>query len=96
MKLNFNFKIKSLDGKEIPGADANKLLADTLAGLNKGNHMKLYDWAIRLFRGEALEIDDTDAMVLKALVEESGLVILVKKPVLDVIEKGLKPKEKWA
>jgi hypothetical protein len=94
MKLNFNFKIKDLSGKEIDNAYANKLLADMLSGLNSGNSAKLYDWALRAYRGEALEIDDTDGMVLKELVEKSALVVLVKKPLLDVIEKGLKPKEK--
>lgn len=94
MKLNFNFKIKDLAGKEIPNAEANKLLADMLSGLNTGNSTKLYDWALRIYRGETLEIDDTDGMVLKELVDKSALVVLVKKPLLDVIDKGLKPREK--
>lgn len=95
MKLNFNFKIKDLDQKEIPGADANKLLANTLSQQNQGNSMKLYDWALRLWRGEALEIDDTDAMVLKELIDKSQvLTVMAKKPLIDIIDKGLRPKDK--
>lgn len=94
MKLNFNFKVKDLSGKEIEGAEANKLLANTLSMLNKGNSMKLYDWAVKLWNGKPLEIDDTDGEVLQELVKNSEtLTVLAKKPMLDVIEEGLKPKK---
>lgn len=94
MKLNFNFKIKDLDGKVIEKADANKLLADMISGLNRGNSMKLFDWASKLWNGKHLEIDDTDARVLRELIDTSDkIVILVKAPLLDLIDKELNSKK---
>ncbi len=94
MKLSFNFKIKNLEGKAIEGAEANKLLANMLSSMNKGNSMKLYDWATKLWNGKSLEIDDTDARVLKELIDTSeALTVIVKVPLIEVIEKELNPKK---
>lgn len=88
MKLNLNWNLKGLDGKELAGNNAGKILANALAGMNKGNAIKLHDWALKLYNGTALEIDDTDADVLLALVETSEyLTVLAKAPIIEYIKK---------
>lgn len=88
MKLNLNWNLKGLDGKELVGNNAGKILANALAGHNKGNSIKLHDWALKLYNGTALEIDDTDSDVLIALIESSEfLTVLSKAPMIEYIKK---------
>lgn len=88
MKLNLNWNLKGLDGKELAGNNAGKILANALAGQNKGNSIKLHDWALKLWNGTALEIDDTDAEVLVALIEASEmLTVLAKAPLIEYVKK---------
>lgn len=88
MKLDFNFQFKGLDNKEMTGASAGKILSQILASQNKGNSIKLYDWALKLFNDTPLEIDDTDADVLVALIENTeALTVMAKVPLVNYIKK---------
>lgn len=95
MKLNFNFKIKSLDGKEIPNSDsANKLLANVLSQMNKGNSIKMYDWALKLWNSGELEIDDTDSHILEGIIDSTEfLTVLSKVPMMNEIKKKRESKK---
>lgn len=87
MKLDFNFNLRGLDGQEFK-ENAGQLLSTVLANLNKGNSTKLFDWALKLYNKQPLEIDDTDADVLKELIESTEhLTILSKAQMIKVIEK---------
>jgi hypothetical protein len=81
MKLNFNFQLKGLDGKQVAGDDnhAGKVLANALSLSNKGNAIKLYDWALKLFNKQTIEVDDTDFSVLFAFVETSEFMFVICK-----------------
>lgn len=95
MKLNFNFRIKNLNGEEIQGNNglANKILGDLLASQGKGNSIKLLDWALKVWNGEDLEIDDTDSDVLYAIIDTSeSITALAKAPILKYI-KSVKEKK---
>jgi len=89
MKINLNWNLKGLDGKEITqGANAGKNLANALASQNTGNSIKLYDWSLKLWNGTALEIDDTDTEVLISLVEANQmLTVLGKAQIIEHIKK---------
>lgn len=94
MKLNFNWNLKGLDGKEMVNNNAGKVLANALAAQNKGNSIKLHDWALKLWNGNAIEVDNTDVDVLLALIEESEfLTVLGKAPMIEYIKK-VKEKQK--
>jgi len=54
MKLNFNFNLTDLDGKELEGANAGKLLANTLIQQTKGDAVKYWEWALALNKGDIL------------------------------------------
>lgn len=87
MILDFNFNFKNFDGSDLN--HAGKTLANLLAGLNKGNSYKLYDWAQKVYNNEKLEIDKTDSEILEALIEASEfLTVLGKVQLLDVIKKS--------
>jgi len=88
MKLNLNWNLKSLDGKEIENVKAGKTLANALSSQNKGNSVKLYDWSLKLWNGKDLEIDDTDADVLVAIIDTSEfLTVLSKAQIIEYIKK---------
>lgn len=96
MKLNFNFQIKGLDGKKFEGDQnsASKILATTLAQINTGNSIKLWDWAQKLWNKQIIEIDDTDGKVLEALIEKTeNLPAMTKAQLLDYLEEQSKPKK---
>ena len=95
MKLDFNFQVKALDGKDIQGegGSAGKILGGFLSAQNKGNSIKLYDWALKTWNATPLEIDDTDADVLIGLIETTEmLTVLAKVPLMEYI-KSVKAKK---
>jgi hypothetical protein len=91
MKLNLNFNLKGLDGNEIPNTNAGKLLAEEISRTNQGNSIKLFDWAVKLWNENEIELDSTDAEVLKALIEKStNLTVLSKAQLLRSLQEEKK------
>lgn len=90
MKLNFDFEIKNLKGEPFPNSNAGEILSNFLAQLNKGNSLKLWDWAQKIYKKEELEIDRTDAEVLQGLIETSeSLPNITKAQIIEVIKKEM-------
>lgn len=88
MKLNFNFNLTDLDGKELEAANAGKLLANTLIQQTKGDAVKYWEWALALNKGEILDLDSSDQETLKNFVKDSETItILAKAQVLNVFKK---------
>jgi hypothetical protein len=88
MKLDFNFNLTDLDGKDIENANAGKLLANTLAQQAKGDALKFWEWALALNKGEIVDLDSSDQTVLKNFIKESdALAILAKGQLLQVFNK---------
>jgi hypothetical protein len=69
-KIDLNFRLKSLKGEEIQGevGEANKVVAEALYH-SGSDSLKFASWAIDLYAGKVIELDDTDRDVLKAFVE---------------------------
>lgn len=89
MKLNLNYQIKDLTGKPIDGENANasKALAGALAGANKGNAIKLMDWALKFWACKIVELEKTDKEFLEAFVETcETLTALGKVSILNSIK----------
>jgi len=79
MKVNLNKQFKALNGEELKGLTMGQMLAEALSQSNKGNSIKLYNWALKFYNKEEVEMDDTDFEVLKGLVETNeGLNNLFK------------------
>jgi hypothetical protein len=93
MKLNFNFILLDLEGKELIERDgskvnAGKLLANSLVQQTKGDAIKYFEWALALNKGETLDLDTSDQDVLKSFIKNSEtIIILAKGPLLQVFTK---------
>ncbi|NOS67890.1 MAG: hypothetical protein HOO67_06045 [Candidatus Peribacteraceae bacterium] len=84
-KLNLDCPVRSLANEPIPGSHLGKLLADALAmsADGKAPPLKYWGWAVRLFAGEELFLDETDSAILETFVtSHGGLVVLVKAQIL--------------
>lgn len=89
MKLNLNYQIKDLAGKPVAGegANASKALAGALASANKGNAIKLMDWALKFWECKTVQLDKTDKEFLEAFVETcETLTALAKVSLLNSIK----------
>lgn len=87
MKLNLNFNLKDLQGQEIQDANAGKAIASALAQESKGDALKFWDWATKLYKGIELDLDASDAETLKNFVKNNeSLTILLKGQVLPLFK----------
>jgi hypothetical protein len=88
MKLDFNFDFVGLDEVAFEGGNAGKLLAGALAGATKGDSLKFWDWAKKLFKGEILDLDKSDQETLKTFVKDSeSFTVLAKAQILEAFIK---------
>jgi len=88
MKLDFNFNLTDLDGKEIENANAGKLLANTLVQQAKGDALKFWEWALALNKGEIIDLDTSDQTTIKSFIKDSeSLSVLAKGQLLEVFKK---------
>lgn len=91
MKLDFNFNLIGLDGKEIENENVGKTLARNLSSVAEGDSLKFMDWARKIYNGTELDLDPSDVQTLKAFVEKSQyLNNLSKSMILEVINKANK------
>lgn len=88
MLLNFNFHLVGLDGVEIKNGEAGKIIASALANSTKGDPLKYWDWANKLYRGESLDLDPSDVAKLKTFIEsDEGFTMLAKAQFFEVFDK---------
>ena len=79
MKLNFNFDFSGLDGQFFENGNAGKTLAAALANSNKGDALKFWEWAKKLYQGEVLDLDKSDQETLKSFISESASFTVLSK-----------------
>ena len=88
MKLNFNFNLVDLDGKEIDNANAGKLIANSLVQQSKGDALKFWEWALSLNKGTVLDLDTSDQGTFKSFIKDHEyLPILTKAQILHKLQK---------
>lgn len=88
MKLNFNFNLTDLDGKEIEKGNVGKILANTLVNQSKGDVLKFWEWALSLNKGDIIDLDTSDQEVLKTFIKDTELLpVLTKAQLLGVFSK---------
>jgi hypothetical protein len=89
MNIEMNIPITGLDGQPIEGSHAGKTLATVLVSQPEGEVIKLYDWALKLYNGQPIELDRADKEYLVNFIKKSpALTLLVKKQLLDVCANG--------
>lgn len=86
-KIDLDFLLKDLEGKEIEGAHAGQIAANQLAGAqNTKEPLKFFGWAQKLYSGASIELEGEDAKTFETFFKESGLPVLTKAQILNVIE----------
>ena len=96
MKLDLNFYIKGLDGKEITGPNASvnagMLLGNMIASTNKSSDiLKWLTWAQDLYRQKPIEVSENEKNEIKEFVKNSEqLTILAKQQIIEAIEGKVK------
>lgn len=90
--LDFNHNLKGLDGLDVKDGDGQaltlgKLLANQIAFSSKGDALKLFNWAQKMYSGEALDLDKSDESTLKELIKTNeALTIIAKAQLLGVFK----------
>ena len=79
MKINMNFPIIGLDGKELPDSNIGKLVAQMLVQSSKGDALKYWHWAQKLYNGEELDLDPSDTETLKKFIAEHEQLTILSK-----------------
>ena len=89
--LEFNSPLKGLDGQPIKDAEGpislGKLLSGRLAFSNKGDALKLFTWAQKLYNDQPLDLDKSDEGTLKEFIKnDEQLTVLAKAQLLEVFK----------
>lgn len=91
--LDFNGKLLALDGKPVldetkQEITLGKMLANQIAFSGKGDALKLFGWAQKMYANEVLDLDATDTETLKSLIKDNDqMTILAKAQLLEVFNK---------
>jgi hypothetical protein len=89
MKLDFNFNLLDLDGKELKDANAGKILANALIQQTKGDSVKIWELALSLNKGEIVDLDSSDQELVKTFIRDTEtLNIVAKGQLLPLFNKG--------
>lgn len=88
MKIDLNKNVTDLEGKEIENANMGKIVAQFLVNESKGDALKFWDWALKLNKGEMLDLDKSDQETFKTLIKETEkLPIITKAQILEQLQK---------
>ena len=88
MKIDLNKSVLDLDGKEIENANMGKIVANFLVNESKGDPLKFWEWALKLNKGEVLDLDKSDQDTFKTLIKETEkLPIITKAQILEQLQK---------
>lgn len=90
--LEFNKLLVGLDGQPVKdnedrGVSLGMLLSSQLAQSNKGDALKLFTWAQKMYNGDTLDLDPSDKQTLEDFIKNSeALTVLAKAQLLSVFK----------
>jgi len=81
---SFNLNLKGLDGTEIKDENGEfitlgKLLANQIAFSGKGDALKLFNWAQKMYAGEEVELDAAGVITIKELINNNEQMTIIAK-----------------
>jgi hypothetical protein len=92
MKLDLNFTLKGFDGKEMESEaaesiNAAQVLATQLYSAREAsNPVKYFDWALKLYNKQTLEVDSSDLEELKKFVKtHKSLFVIAQAQILKAL-----------
>lgn len=71
--------ILGLDGKELPEQNLGKLVAQILVNSSRGDALKFFGWAQKLYAGSVLDLDQSDVETLKNFIKENETMTILSK-----------------
>lgn len=83
--ISFDKYFNDLSGKPMDPETTSTMgrtLAAFLSQQTEGDALKLHFWSLDLFAGKSVEIDKSDFIILRAIVEKGKLPTMVKAPLL--------------
>lgn len=88
--LDFNKPLLDLDGNAVLNGQEQQMLGKVLAmaliSTNKGNAVKMLDWAMNIHKGKSITLDKSDKNTLEEFVKDNEmLTVLSKGQILEVI-----------
>ena len=89
--LNFNVPVLDLAQKPFPAVDGKEqtvgsYIAPSLSGHNQGDPLKFFSWAVTIYNGGELTLDESDLSTLKEFIKATHtLNNLVKAQALKII-----------
>ncbi len=91
-KINFNIPVFALNGSNLTDGDKEitlgAILAPCIAQHTKGDALKLFGWAMSIYKNEDLILDKSDQNTLKDFINLSeNMTILVKAQLLDILNR---------
>lgn len=84
--INLNFDLLQLDGSKFE--NAGKVIAGVLVSDTKDNDaIKLYGWALQLYEGKSISLDNSDFNKLRTFVNNHpNIFVLVKAQVINYLD----------
>lgn len=95
MQLLLDKPLIGLDGKEIDDSHMGKILANALVNKEGSDDIKYFDWALKLYNNEKIELDDSDYNKLyKEIENDKRLTRIVKAQILKEMDRQKKTTSK--
>lgn len=85
MKVDLNWKLKTLEGKPMENENeelihAGKIVANVLSTSVETEHpIKYLDWALKLYNKQALDLDKADAELFTKFIKTSNKLLTITK-----------------
>lgn len=88
MKFDFNKDLLGLNGEPIKNSNMGKILAQALSESTRGDALKFWHIATKLYTGEAIELDPSDEKTIKDFISTNEqLPVITKAQMLMVFYK---------
>jgi valyl-tRNA synthetase len=84
--VNFKGNFKGIDGLDLEGAEMHKSLGNALAAATKGDAVKMWSLATRIYAGEDVDLDPSDLEMIKEFVKNNeGFTNLAKAQIIEIL-----------
>jgi hypothetical protein len=95
--MNFQFSKIAIDLAGNPLKDRDnvtdlslgRMLAGIMVSQSKGDAIKFYDWAKKMYAGEVVNLDRSDVKIIREFVETNDqLTVLAKAQLFEILDSG--------
>lgn len=84
--VDFNKPVMGYDGTPEPESNLGKVVAPIIGSNTQGDAWKFGSWAMDVYQGKVLELDDSDFKALKEWLKTAQVVAMIRMQVLQVLD----------